>query len=389
MRKALVVVQISVCVNLLVAGGLFTRSLGRAEHANFGFRPEGVLNLHMDVGQLGYPESRGRAFFDQVQRRVARIGGVADLAFAFSVPMGYLRVNSWLDVEGRPVAAAERAMSGKNIVGPRYFSTMGITIEHGRRFADEDNERSPSVAIVNRRLAEMLWPGQNAVGRRFSQTGPDGPWLTVVGVTGTGKYRSLFEAPQPYFYVPLTQEYSALRVLHVRTTLPPEALGPAIERTIHGLEPDLPLYDVQSMTKALDSGYGLFAVRIGARFTVILAWLGLSLAIVGLYGIVSYMANERTHDIGVRIALGAHPSRIAAMVIGDGARLTATGTAIGLIGAFGFARALTGLLYGVVPTDPVSFALASLCVLMVTLVATYLPARRAMRVDPIVALRSE
>jgi ABC-type lipoprotein release transport system permease subunit len=245
------------------------------------------------------------------------------------------------------------------------------------------------LAIVNRRLAEMLWPGQDAIGRRFSEAGPDGPWLEVVGVTGTGKYRFLFEDPQPYFYVSLAQEYSALRVLHVRTRLSPEALAPAIEREIHGLEPDLPLYDVQSMKKALGGGYGLFAVRTAALFAVILALLGLSLAVVGLYGMVSYMTSERTHEIGVRIALGANPKQIATMVIGEGARLTVAGTVIGLIGAFVLARVLGKLLFGVAPTDPTSFALASMCLLMVTLLATYVPARRAMRVDPVVALRSE
>lgn len=388
-RKALVIAQIAVSFVLLVAGGLFMRSLAKAERANFGFRPEGVLNLQMDVAQLGYPESKGRAFFDEVQRRLARTGGVEDLAFAFSVPMGYVRLSSRLDVEGRPVAPGERTISGKNIVGPHYFATMGIPIERGRSFTDADDERSRPVAIVNRRLAEMVWPGQDAIGRRFSEAGPDGPWLEVVGVTGTGKYRFLFEDPQPYLYVPLAQEYSALRVLHVRTTLSPEALAPAIEHEIHGLEPDLPLYDVQSMKKALDGGYGLFAVRTGALFAVILALLGLSLAVVGLYGMVSYMTSERTHEIGVRIALGANPKHIATMVIGEGARLTVAGTVIGLIGAFVLARVLARLLFGVAPTDPVSFALASVCVLIVTLVATYVPAHRATKVDPVVALRSE
>ncbi len=388
-RKVLVVAQIAVCFVLLVAGGLFMRSLGQAEHANFGFKPEGILNLQMDVAQLGYPESTGRAFFDEVQRRVARIGGVEDLAFAFSVPMGYVRLSSRLDVEGRPVAPGERAISGKNIVGPRYFATTGIPIERGRNFGDADDERSKPVAIANRRLADLLWPGQDAIGRRFSQTGPDGPWMEVVGLTGTGKYRFLFEDPHPYFYIPLAQEYSALRVLHVRTMLSPEALAPAIEREIHGLEPDLPLYDVQSMKRALEGGYGLFAVRTGALFAAILAFLGLSLAVVGLYGMVSYMTSERTHEIGVRIVLGANPKAIAMMVIREGARLTLSGTVIGLVGAFVLARVLARLLFGVAPTDPASFAFASICVLIVTLVATYVPARRATRVDPVVALRSE
>src|SRR5262249_10780885 len=198
-RKALVVVQVGICFVLLVAGGLFMHSLAHAEHANFGFRPEGVLNVQMDVAEVGYPEPKGRAFFDEVQHRVAKVGGVEDLAFALSVPMGYVRSTSRLDVEGRPVAPSERVISGKNIVGSRYFVTMGIPIERGRRFTDGDDERSRPVTIVNRRLAEMLWPGLDAIGRRFSQAGPDGPWLEVVGITGTGKYRFLFEEPQPYF----------------------------------------------------------------------------------------------------------------------------------------------------------------------------------------------
>jgi predicted permease len=279
--------------------------------------------------------------------------------------------------------------AGKNIVSVRYFTTMGIPLERGRSFSDADNEQSPRVAIVNRRLADVLWPAEDAIGRRFSQAGPEGPWLEVVGVTATGKYRFLFEDPQPYFYVPLAQEYSALRVLHVRSTLSPEVLAPTIEHEIHGLEPDLPLYDVQSMTKALNGGYGLFAVRTGALFSVILAGLGLSLSVVGLYGLVSYMTNQRTHEIGVRIALGANSKNIIAMVIGQGARLALAGMVIGLIAAFVLGRVLARLLFGIAPTDLDSFALASVCVLLVTLVATYLPAHRATKVDPLVALRSE
>jgi putative ABC transport system permease protein len=388
-RKVLVVAQIAVSFMLLFSGALFVHSLAEAERANLGFKPEGVFNVQMDLSQVGYSEPEGRVFFEEVRRRVSRIGGVADLAFAFSVPMGYVRSSSRLDVEGFPVAPGERVVSGRNLVDAHYFSTLGVALEHGRSFTDADDETSPRVAIVNRRLAEMLWPGQNAIGRHFSQAGPEGPWLEVVGVTGNGKYRSLFEDPQPYYYVPLAQEYSALRVLHVRTRLAPGALVPAIEREIRSLEPELPLFDVQSMKKALDGGYGLFAVRTGALFAAILAFLGLSLAIVGLYGIVSYTTSERTHEFGVRLALGASRANIAVMVVHEGARLAVGGTIIGLIGAFAFAHLLARLLFGVAPIDPTSFALAFLCILTVTLFATYTPARRASRVDPIVTLRSE
>lgn len=388
-RKGLIVAQIAVCFMLLVAGGLFMRSLARAERANFGFNPDDVLNVQMDVEQIGYSEGRGRPLFNEIERRVAGIPGVQDVAFAFSVPLGYVRSNARLEAEGVPAAPGERVVAGKNVVGAHYFATMGIAIEAGRSFIAADDGRSRPVAIVNRRLADVLWAGKNPIGRRFSQGGLDGPWLEVVGVTATGKYRFLFEEPEPHFYVPLTQEYSALRVLHVRTSLAPEALAPVVEQEIHTLQPDLPLYDVQSMKKALNGGYGLFIVRAAAWFAAVFALMGMSLALIGLYGMVSYMTNQRTHEIGVRIALGASPREIAAMVIGQGARLTAAGMAIGLFGAFVLARLLSRLLFLVAATDPISFAAAAVCVVFVTFAAAYVPSRHATRVDPAVALRAE
>ena len=169
-----------------------------------------------------------------------------------------------MEAEGQPVYNNERVSAGKNIVSSEYFQTMGIPIVRGRSFSDADNEHSRAVAIVNRHLADMLWPGRDPIGRRIRSAGQDGPWVEVVGVTNTGKYRFLFEDPEPYFYVPIAQEYTGLRVLHVRTSMAPEALAPAIERAIRAPEPDLPLYDVQSMTRALGSGLGFFPVRVGA-----------------------------------------------------------------------------------------------------------------------------
>jgi len=343
----------------------------------------------MDVAQAGYAESRGQALFDEVERRVRRLAGVENVGFAFSVPMGYVSGGSRLDAEGRSGPPGDRPIADKNIVSPSYFATMGIPIERGRTFTEADDRRARPVAIVNQRLVDTLWPGQDPIGRRFSEEGSEGPWMEVIGVTGTGKYRLVLEDPQPYFYVSLAQQYTALRVLHVRTTLSPTALAPAIEQAIHDLEPSLPLYDVQSMTRALEGGRGFFLMRTGALFAAILAFLGLILAVVGLYGVVSYMTNERTHEIGVRIALGASGRNIATMVLREGARLTVAGVAVGLITAFTLTRVLTRLLFGVAPTDPASFGLAFICLLIVTLVATYVPAHRAMKVDPMTALRSE
>jgi predicted permease len=327
--SALVVSQVAVCFVLLAAAGLFTRSLVEAQRVDLGFRPEGVLNVHMDVGQLDYTESRGRAFFDDVDERVRAIPGVEELSFAFTIPMGYIRAGQTLDVAGGPGAAPERVFAGKNIVGPRYFATMGIPVVRGRSFSDEDNERSHPVAIVNQRLADMLWADRNPIGRRFSSTGPDGPWVEVVGVTKTGKYRFLFEDPQPYFYVPISQEYTGLRVLQVRTSMSPDALVPAIERAIHEREPGLPLYDVHSMTRALGGGYGFFLVRVGAVSAAMFGLLGLALAVVGIYGVVSYTASQRTHEIGVRLALGASRRDILRLVLRDGVTLVISGSPLG------------------------------------------------------------
>lgn len=389
LRKLLLVAQLAISFVLLVAGGLFLRSLKQAERVNLGFKSEGMLNLELNVAHLGYSPALGRTFFDEVEHRVRNLAGVEQTAFAFSVPMGYVRLSSRLAVEGRPVSPGERVIAGKNIVGPSYFATMGIKIERGRSFMPTDDERSPAVAIINRRLADMLWPGQDPLGRRFSQEGSDGPWMEVVGATPTGKYRFLFEDPQPYYYVPTTQEYMAMRVLHVRTTAPPEALAVAIEREIRQVQPDLPVYGVETMKDALNEGYGLFMVRTGALFAAILAFMGLSLAVVGLYGVVSQMANERTHEYGIRLALGANRKDIALTVIRSGTVLMLSGTSIGVVGAFGLTRFLSKFLFGLPLVDLVSFGIAFGCVAVVMLTAMSIPAHRATRLDPVVTLRSE
>jgi predicted permease len=389
MRKALVVAQVAVTFVLAIAGALFARSLSEAERADLGFAADRVLNVQMDIEQIGYAESKGRAFFGDVERRVRALPGVENAAYAFSVPFGYVNLGAGVQAEDRPVDRSEQLRAGKNIVDPHYFSTLSIRIESGRSFTEADTHDAPRVAIVNRRLADLLWPGQDAIGRRFKEAGDSSPWMEVAGVTATGKYRLLFEDPQPYFYVPIAQNYTALRVLHVRSSLAPERLARDVERAIHGLEPDLPLYDVQSMTKALDSGRGRFLVRVAALFAGVLALIALVLTIAGLYGIVSYVTSERTHEIGVRIALGATAASIARLVAGEAVRLTMIGAAIGFVGAYTSAQLLRRLLFGVEPTDWASFAVALVCLLLLTVAAIWIPVRRAARMDPLPALRSE
>ena len=355
---------------------------------NFGFEPERVLNLQMNVAQLGYSPSLGRAFFDEVERRVRNLAGVQQVAFAFSVPMGYVRLNSRLDVEGQPTNPGERVIAGKTssdqvTLRPWAFqSTVGAV---STRLTTHGRARGYRQPAAGRSVVAWAGPARAT----FQSAGHDGPWLEVVGVTQTGKYRFLFEDPEPYYYVPTSQEYTAMRVLHVRTTASPERLAPAIEREVHLIQPELPVYDVQTMKNALDGGYGLFTVRTGASFAAILAFIGLSLAVIGLHGVVSYMANERTHEFGIRIALGANRNCIAMTVIRSGAILMLWGTTIGLAGAWGLGRLVSMLLFRVPPIDFVSFAAAFFCIAVVTLIAMSIPAHRATRVDPVVALRLE
>jgi predicted permease len=279
--------------------------------------------------------------------------------------------------------------AGKNIVSSQYFRTMGIQVIRGRSFSNADNERSRAVALVNQHLADMLWPGRDPIGRRFRSAGPEGPWVEVVGVTNTGKYRFLFEDPQPYFYGPIAQEYTGLRVLQVRTSRPPERLATTIEQAIRALEPNLPLYDVQSMTQALGSGFGFFPVRAGAVSAALLGLVALTLAIVGLYGVVSYLTSQRTHEIGVRMAVGATQGDIVRLVLQDGSKLVLFGLAAGLLITLAWSRVVGSFLFGVSARDPLTLVSIAPILGCVALLACAIPAWRAARVEPTVTLRTE
>lgn len=387
-RGTIVAIQLGACFVILVAAGLLLRSLWAAERAHLGFTPAGVLNVHMDVGQLRYTEAEGRMFFDEVERRVLALPGVQAASFAFTIPMGYIRVSETVEADDVRIAA-DRVPAGQNIVSPQYFETMGIGLVRGRIFDASDNERSRPVAIVNRHLADILWAEQDPVGRRFRSLDGANRWYEVVGVAETGKYRYLFEDRQPYYYVPIAQEYVGLRVLQVRTSLPPEALAPAIEQLVFEREPNLALYDVQSMSRALGSGPGFFPVRVGAAAATSLGLLALALAIVGVYGVVAQATALRTREIGVRMALGARRTDILQLVLADGLRLLALGLGAGLVLSLTGAGTLERFLFGVSSRDGVTLVVVSLVLVLVTLVACLVPAWQAARTDPSIALRAE
>ncbi len=387
-RSALVVAQVAVSLVLLVAAGLFVRSVRHAESVDLGFDPRHVLNASMDVSQQGYDEARGREFYREIEARVRTLPGIESVSYAYSAPFGYYNSAEYVEAEGQPVPPGQRRPSaGLNLVGPDYFQTMRIPIVKGRAFTLQDDERARPVAVVNELLAKKFWPGQDPIGKRFRMDGTDKRWLEVVGVTRTGKYNYIFEDPGLYFFAPIAQQYRPMRVLQVRTAGAPEALAPAIQREIRAVNPDLPVYDVRSMERMLQGPNGFFLLRIGALFGGALGALGLVLALVGIYGVVSYAASQRTQEIGVRMALGARRGDILRLVVGRGVILIGLGVVAGLAASFGVARLLSHLLFGISATDPVTFIAVPFLLGGMALVASYLPALRATRIDPMTALR--
>jgi predicted permease len=387
-RNLLVVSQIAACFILLVVAGLFTRSLAHAESVDLGFEPRRVLNVMLSVNQLAYDEPQGRDFFERLEERVRKLPGVEEVAFGSHLPMGYVRSGAVVEAEGRQPAAKDRVLAGLNSVTPSYFGTLKVPIVQGRAFIATDDERSRRVAIVNRRFADVLWPGENPIGRRFTiPTSDDDTPLEVVGVTRTGKYDFVFEDPTPYVFLPIAQRYAASRVLHVRTAGAPEAIAPAVQRVIADLEPNLAPFDIMSMERSLGGGAGFFLVRHAARFATILGALALALAVIGLYGVVAYTVSQRSHEIGVRVALGATPVDVARLVVGQGSAMVLAGIGIGIVVALAGSRFVAAFLFGVTPLDPVTFAAVGLVLAIVGTAACGAPAIRAMRANPIVALR--
>jgi putative ABC transport system permease protein len=390
-RNILVIAQVAGSLVLLVAAGLFMRSLARAKSIDLGFNPHNLLNVGLDPGLQGYDQPRAEAFFRDLLRRVKSLPGVESASFAYTVPMNYYSTGSQVYAEGQAIAAPNRKTpdAAYNVVSPDYFSVMRISILEGRAFTDADTATASHVAIVNQVMAARLWPNQDPIGRKFSTQSANGPFITVVGVARNSRNNDLMDPPDIYFYEPFAQNYMATHVLQLRSTLPPESLIPAVEAQVRELDPGLPVFDVMPMERTLAGVNGYFLFHVGVGFAGVLGGLGMLLAVVGLYGVVSFSANRRTHEIGIRMALGAQPGDIFTLVLRQAVVLVATGIGLGVIGALAVTRLLSSLLMGVAPYDPLTFASVAAVLVVVALVACFLPARRAARLDPSTALRYE
>jgi macrolide transport system ATP-binding/permease protein len=390
-RHTLVVAQLAGSMLLLVVAGLFLRSLSKVQHTDLGFNPDHVLNLSLDVQQAGFTEARGREFYRQVEERVSTLPDVVAVAQAFSVPMGVVSSNDPVVVPGHPVEPGKQPpIVSFNAVSPSYFQTLQIPLQAGRGFTNADDEKAPKVAVINRTMATKFWPGEQAAGKHFTLKSSDGDsQLLVIGIVQDGRYKRVVEDPQPFFYVPLAQMYLDLRTIHVRTGVPPQTLAPQIEAAIRQLAPAVPVTQVQTMYDSLNSLNGFFFFRFGAQLSGTMGLLGLILAVVGVYSVVSYAASQRTHEIGIRMALGAEPEDILRMVLCQSLVVVGIGVAVGFMAAFAGTRAIANLLVGISASDPVTFMAVVILLSAVAMAACWLPASRATRVSPLVALRYE
>jgi predicted permease len=389
MRSALVVAQVAVSLMLLVVAGLFVRSAQNAEHTYLGFDPHNLVNFTMETRTIGYDMPKTQQFFRDMEERARTLPGVESVSIASSIPMGYSNNSSMVYAEGQTYSdkdVAPRALY--NVVDSGYFTTLRIPVLRGRALNEQDNEKAPKVAVVNEAMVKKLWPNQDALGKRF-RTKDGGPLLEVVGIAKQGRYNDPADDTTLFYYQPQLQNPTTFVTLQLRTAIAPEHLIPVVEQQIHNLAPGLPLTDVQTMEESLGGVNGFFLYRIGTRFTVALGLLGLVLALVGVYSVISYAAAQKTHEIGVRMALGAGRGDILKMVLRQGFVLVGAGLVVGLVLTFIAGRGLGSLLVGVSPSDPLTLCIVVLLLGGVGLVASFIPARRAMKIEPLRALKYE
>jgi predicted permease len=389
LRSILVVAQVAGSMVLLIVAGLFTRSLQRAQQMDLGFNPAQVLNLTMDPHEAGYSEAQGREFYRDLLARVRALPGVQSASLALSVPASQFADYDAVYVEGHLPRPGEAPPTiSVNHVSTAYFETMGIPIRSGRAFLDSDTATAPRVAVINQTMARELWPNEDALGRRFRMNGESGPLTQVVGIARDCNYINLLAKATPYIYVPLAQEYVSLETLQVRTKAAPESMIGDVEEQVHSLASGLPIFGVETMEQGLNSGFaGFYAFHLGAYLAAALGLLGLILAVVGVYGVISYSASQRTHEIGIRMALGARPGDIWQIAFRQGLAIVGVGALIGILAALALTRVMASFLYGVSAHDPLTYLGVTLLIVAVTLLACYVPARRATSVDPMVALR--
>ena len=381
----LVVAQISLSL-LLVCAGLFIRSVMRAGQINPGFNQHNILIASYDLFAGGYSDVAGEEFHRQLVTKLEALPGIESVALSSRVPLGLIPDSTTVRPAGYVPQPSESLDMPMAIVTPNYFRTIQIPILKGRDFTPQDTKTSQRAVIVNEAFANRYWTNQEPLGKQLNSDLTH-EWFTVVGVARDSKVATLTEKPTPFLYLPLSQVYRATMLVHARVAGDPLAFGKTVERTIHQLNPDLVVFDVNSLE--LSEQLNTFPQHIAGTFVGAFGLLALILAAVGIYGVTAYTTRQRTHEIGIRMALGASKEDILRLVLRRGLRLTFIGLAFGLAASFALTRYLSSLLLGVTSTDAFTFCGVAVLLCAVALLACFLPARGAMRVDPMVALYYE
>jgi predicted permease len=384
LTSVLVVAQIAMSLLLLVSAGLFIRSVRLAERFNPGFNPRNVLLDAYDLSGLGYDSKSGTQFHRQVLAKLQALPGVQSATLMDGIPLGFGYGHYAIQAEGYVPQPHESMDVEYSDVGPDYLRTLQIPLVSGREFSASDTADSQLVAVVNAAFAKRYWPHEDALGKKLYA---DGHWRSVVGVTQNSDTDSIGQKPTPFFYLPLFQDYSRDAAIAIRVHGDPLAFADPVQEAIHSLDPDMPLFDLTTLDSRIQ--LNTTTQRMGGVFVGAFGILALILAGVGIYGMLAYTTRQRTHEIGIRMALGAAPSDVLRLVLRQGLKLALLGLIIGLVASLVLTRALSSELFGVTSTDPLTYLAVAVLLLAVALLACYIPAYRAMRVDPMVALHYE
>jgi putative ABC transport system permease protein len=391
-RGALVVAELAIAVVLLVGAGLLIQSLWRLQNVSPGFNPENVLTFSVSVPEIKYPAEKQAQFYRDFVRRVESMPGVQAAGAVMPLPLSGDRFSISFEIDGRPVAKGAEPSADFFTTGLGYFKVMGIPMIQGREFSEHDEKGSPGVIIVSKGFADKYFPNENPIGKRIKPgisvyDGEKTAMREIIGVVAEVRNRNLSAPIRPAYYVPHAQVPFSQMAMVVKTAGDPDSMIGGLRNEVASMDRDLPMFNVQTMDDYVASAVS--SPRFNSTLLGIFAAVALVLTIVGLYGVMSYSVAQRTNEIGIRMALGAQTRDVLSLIVSQGLKLVVIGLVIGLIGAFALMRVIASLLFGVTTKDPLTFSAAAIVLAVVALLACYIPARRASRVDPLKALHYE